>query len=211
VIYKNIFTTYEIAEHCHVTPRTVVQWINEGKLKAYRTPGNHSRIEAQEFLEFLRRYNMPIPSDLISENKNGKKRILIVDDDIGTADAIQRLFKREKIYDLEVALDGFEAGHKFADFKPDLIILDIRMPWLDGYQLCSRIRSNQKNKDVRILFISGLIEQKEIDRIQDSGADDYLAKPFSNEELKNKVMNLLDLNRRAEDKSFVAKVRKSTP
>ena len=199
---KNVFTTYEIAEHCHVTPRTVVQWINEGKLKAYRTPGNHSRIEAEEFLGFLRRYNMPIPPDLMNEKGNGKKRILIVDDDIGTADAIQRLFKREKIYDLEVALDGFEAGHKFADFKPDLIILDIRMPWLDGYQLCSSIRSNQKNKDVRILFISGLIEPKEISRIKESGADEYLSKPFSNEELKKKVMSLLDMNRRAGDKSL---------
>jgi len=193
---KKIFTTYEIAQHCHVTPRTVIQWINEGKLKAFRTPGNHSRIETEEFLDFLHRYHMPIPADVMGDNSGARKRILIVDDDGEVVDSIQRFLKREKIYDLEVAFDGFEAGRKFSDFVPDLIILDIRMKGLDGWQLCSRIRSNPKNKNVKMLLISGLIEDKDISRIQESGADDYLAKPFTNKELRNKVMRLLGLNRR---------------
>jgi len=194
---KKIFTTYEIAQHCHVTPRTVIQWINEGKLKAFRTPGNHSRIETEEFLDFLHRYHMPIPADVMGDNSGARKRILIVDDDGEVVDSIQRFLKREKIYDLEVAFDGFEAGRKFSDFVPDLIILDIRMKGLDGFQLCSSIRGNPKNKNVKMLLISGLIEDKDIRRIRESGADDYLAKPFSNKELRNKVMGLLNLNRRA--------------
>jgi len=197
---EKIFTTYEIAQYCHVTPRTVIQWINEGKLKAFRTPGNHSRIEAEEFLDFLQRYHMPIPSGLMDENSGGKKRILIVDDDKGVVDSIQRFLKREKIYDLEVAFDGFEAGRKFADFNPDLVILDIKMQGLDGYQLCSRIRNDPKNNNVKILLMSGLIEPKAISRVQESGADGYLAKPFSNEELKKKVMGLFGLNRRSGEK-----------
>jgi excisionase family DNA binding protein len=203
-MYKEVLTTYEIAKYCHVTPRTVIQWVNEGKLKAFRTPGNHSRINMGDFLDFLRRYNMPIPSDLTDKNYSGRKRVLIVDDEKGVVDAIQRFLRIEKIYDLEAAFDGFEAGHKFADFKPDLIILDIRMPGLDGYQVCSRIRSDERNRNVKILLISGGFEEKEISRIQELGADDYLAKPFSNEELRIKVMNLLDLNRRAEDKPLAA-------
>ena len=82
-------------------------------------------------------------------------------------------------------------GHKFADFQPDLIILDIRMPQLDGYQVCARIRSNQKDKNVKILLVSGIIGPKEARRIQESGADDYLAKPFSNKDLKIKIEKLL--------------------
>ncbi len=188
---ERIFTTHDIAQYCYVTGRTVVQWINEGKLKAFRTPGNHSRIKAEEFLDFLHRYQMPVPSDLMGNNGTGRKRILIVDDDRGMVDTIQRFLKREKIYDLEVAFDGFEAGHKFADFQPDLIILDIRMPQLDGYQVCARIRSNQKDKNVKILLVSGIIGPKETRRIQESGADDYLAKPFSNKDLKIKIEKLL--------------------
>ena len=107
---EKIFTTHDIAQYCYVTGRTVVQWINEGKLKAFRTPGNHSRIKAEEFLDFLHRYQMPVPSDLMGNNGTGRKRILIVDDDRGMVDTIQRFLKREKIYDLEVAFDGFEAG-----------------------------------------------------------------------------------------------------
>ena len=70
---------------------------------------------------------------------------------------------------MEVAFNGFEAGRKFADFNPDLIILDIKMQGFDGYQLCSRIRSDPKNENVKILLMSGLIEPKAISRVQESG------------------------------------------
>ena len=105
---KKALTTYAIADHCQVTPRTVIQWINEGKLKAYRTPGNHSRVQMEDFLNFLKKYNMPLPVEVIP--KTNKKRVLIVDDDKSMVDVIHRILKREKIYDLEVAYDGFEAG-----------------------------------------------------------------------------------------------------
>ena len=186
---KKALTTYDIADHCQVTPRTVIQWINEGKLKAYRTPGNHSRVQIEDFWDFLKKYNMPFPEDVMFKPK--KKRVLIVDDDKSMVDAIHRVLKKEKIYDLEVAYDGFEAGEKFFVFKPDMVILDIKMPGLDGYQLCSRIRGNQKNKNVRILLISGIIDKKETIRVKESGADDYLAKPFSNKNLKVKIEELL--------------------
>ena len=187
---KKAITTYEAAEYCQVTPRTVIQWINEGKLKAYRTPGNHSRIQVEDFISFLKQYNMPIPSKF-TPGEEDRMRVLIVDDDKSMVDAIHRVLKREKIYDLEMAYDGFEAGEKFSDFKPDLVILDIKMPGLDGHQLCSRIRGNKRNRNVKILLISGVIDHKEVGRIKESGADDYLEKPFSNKDLKIKVEELL--------------------
>ena len=190
-MHRNTLTTYEIAEHCQVTPRTVIQWVNEGKLKAFRTPGNHSRVTFEDFIEFLNRYKMPVPQKL-SALQNDKKRILIVDDDKSMVDSIQRLLIREKIYDLDVAYDGFEAGEKFAIFRPDLVILDIMMPGLDGYKVCSRIRSNPQNKNVKILFISATIDQNAVEEIKKSGADDYLAKPFNTKELKEKIVSLVD-------------------
>ena len=187
---KKAINTYEAAEYCQVTPRTMIQWINEGKLKAYRTPGNHNRIQIEDFIDFLKRYNMPIPSEFTSE-KGDRKRVLIVDDDKRMIDAIQRVLKREKMYDLEIAYDGFEAGEKFSDFKPDLIVLDIRIPGLDGYKLCSHIRSDFKNEKIKILLISGNIGPNEIQQIKKSGADDYLEKPFKNHTLKEKIEELL--------------------
>jgi len=195
---KRALTTYDIANHCQVVPRTVIQWINEGKLKAYRTPGNHSRVQSEDFVEFLKKYKMPLPAETIMPVSN-KKRVLIVDDDKGMVDALQRILKNEKNYDLEIAYNGFEAGEKFSSFKPDLIILDIKMPGLDGFQVCSRIRGNQKSKSVKILLISGNFDPRNIDRVKEVGADDYLEKPFDIKELKEKITHLLGWNRRQED------------
>jgi len=200
---KKILTTYDIARYAQVTPRTVIQWINEGKLKAYRTPGNHSRVTIEEAVSFLRKYRMPVPEELTVEGSEEKKRILIVDDDPGIVESIRRILVREKIYDLACAQDGFEAGEKFASFKPHLIILDIRMPGVDGYKVCSRIRSSQTGDLVKILFVSGFIDEREIGLIQASGADDYLAKPFSNKELTAKITGLFGWNRREGDKSHL--------
>jgi two-component system response regulator VicR len=188
---KKTLTTYGIAEHCQVTPRTVIQWINEGKLKAYRTPGNHSRVSVEDFMDFLRKYNMPIPDDAA---QGDRKRILIVDDDKGMVNAIERFLIREKMYDLQVAYDGFEAGQKFAIFNPDLVILDLKMPGVNGYTLCSNIRKVQKNKDVKIVLISGSIEHESM-QIEEMGADAYLEKPFKIQVLKKNIQMLLTKGR----------------
>lgn len=129
-------TTGEIARYCHVTHRGVLKWVASGKLKAYRTPGNHSRVQLEDFIEFLKKYSMPIPLEVADKLKS-IKRVLIVDDDRGIVHAISRTLKVSNNYEVDVAYDGFEAGQKFSDFKPDLVILDIRMPNLDGYHVCS--------------------------------------------------------------------------
>ena len=198
---KTSLTTKQIAEYCQVTQRTAVQWINEGKLKFFRTLGKHIRVYRKDFVEFLKEYHMPVPEELaVFVETNGKKRILIVDDDKSMVDSIQRFLKRENKYDLEVAYDGFEAGQKFITHRPDLVILDIRMPRVDGYKLCSAMRNNPDNKNVKILIISGLIDAKDKNKIVKLGADDYLEKPFENKQLKAKIDDLLGQNKRAEDK-----------
>ena len=199
---KTSLTTKQIAEYCQVTQRTAVQWINEGKLKFFRTPGKHIRVDRKDFVEFLKEYHMPVPEELaVFVETNGKKRILIVDDDKSMVDSIQRLLKRENKYDLEVAYDGFEAGQKFITHKPDLVILDIRMPRVDGYKLCSAMRDNPENKSVKILIISGLIEIKDKNKIIKLGADDYLEKPFEGKQLKEKIAVLFGWDKREEDKA----------
>lgn len=189
---KKSLTTKDIARHCQVTQRTVVQWISEGKLQCFRTPGKHIRVENNDFLNFLKEYHMPIPAGLnVDLNKSGKKKILIVDDDKSMVDSIQRVLQLENIYDAQVAYDGFEAGQKFITHKPNLVILDIRMPRVDGYKLCSAIRNSPENKDVKILIISGLMSEQDQVKLKALGADDYLQKPFGNNELKSRIAHLV--------------------
>ena len=182
-------TTGEVAQYCHMTHRAVLKWVESGKLKAYRTPGKHSRVDVEDFILFLQQYNMPIPVELRPPALH--KKILIVDDDRGIVHSLQRILMIKNEYNIEVAFDGFEAGKKFARLKPDLIILDICMPGLDGYQVCTHIRSDPNNKNVKILAISGIGETQEIKKIMSLGADDYLEKPFSNKALQEKIKNML--------------------
>ena len=183
-------TTGQIAQFCHVTHRAALKWVASGKLKAYRTPGQHSRIDREDFISFLKTYHMPIPQEL-NAHVPLKKRILVVDDDRGIVHSIQRTLMLGNKYDIAVAFDGFDAGVKFFEFKPDFVILDIRMPGVDGYEVCARIRRDKTNQEVKILAISGMDQKEEIKKIMDLGANDYLAKPFTNKALQEKVKKLL--------------------
>ena len=183
-------TTGQIAQHCNVTHRAVLKWVASGKLKAYRTPGMHSRVNVEDFLQFLQKYQIPVPAEFNSTVV--VKKILIVDDDRGIVHSLQRMLMLENKYNIEVAFDGFEAGKKFAKFKPDFIILDLCMPGLDGYEVCANIRHDPNNKNIKILAISGVNESQEIKKIMDLGADDYLQKPFSNQALQEKIKKMLE-------------------
>ena len=182
-------TTGQIARYCHVTHRGVLKWVESGKLKAYRTPGNHSRVSVEDFLDFLQEYHMPVPADLQANTVLTK--ILIVDDDRSIVHSLRRILMMENKYLIEVAFDGFDAGKKFSIFQPDLIMLDIHMPALDGYQVFNSIRSDPNNKHTKVLIISGVNDPKEIKKIMDLNADGFLQKPFSNEALKKQIKELL--------------------
>ncbi|MCK5580169.1 MAG: response regulator [Candidatus Omnitrophica bacterium] len=189
---KKALTTYEIARYCDVNPRTVTQWISDGKIRAYRTPGNHSRVKRQDFLEFLKEYNIPIPKEFVLKDiQNEKKRILIVDDDENMALSIERTLKIGKEYQLETAFDGFDAGRKVAEFKPDLVILDIKMPGMDGYEVTQRIKKMPQLFNTKIIAISAFFDQDGKNKILSLGANVCLDKPFNKEELLRKIKEIL--------------------
>jgi len=192
-------TAGKIANYCSVSHQAVLRWVRSNKLKTYRTPGKHIRIEVKDFLDFLKKYGMPVPIEL--SGKKQKKRILIVDGD-RTVQSLQQLLVKDEMYDVAVAQDGFIAGQKFCEFKPDLVILDIRISGLDGYELCSRIRNNLNDKDVKIIAISGEVGQEGFDRILKLGADDFLSKPFDNETLELKIKKLLKLKDEKEEEDY---------
>lgn len=191
VMKKKLLTTRNIAEYCDVTIHAVNKWVNAGKLKAYRTPGNHKKISEEKFIEFLQKFNMVIPEDF--ESKMHKmKRILIVDDDKNSVHLIKGLLNKLADYEIKSAYDGFKAGVKYCAFKPDLITLDLKMMGMDGFEVCSYIRNEHKNDDVKILAVSAYLENGNKKRILDLGADDCLSKPFNSQEFRDKVLKLLN-------------------
>ena len=182
-------TTGEIADLCHVHLRTALQWIHDGKLKAYRTPGNHSRVKVEDFIGFLKQYNMPIPETL--SGRGNSRKVLIVDDDENMVSSMRRLFKKEPHFEIEAAYDGFEAGIKLLLFKPDLVILDMKMPGMNGYEVAQKIKHSANCEHTKIIGVSAYFEDIDKERLREVGVECCFDKPFNPGELIEKAKEML--------------------
>lgn len=183
------FGTYEIAEICHVTPSTVGNWIEKGLIPTFTTGGGHRRVWAKDLVSFLKEHNIPIPEKL---KAFAPLQILIVDDEEASRKMVrwitQELYRQAEIHE---AADGFEAGQKIAQLVPALVILDLRLPGIDGFKVCKIIRSDERLKNTKVLAISGLnVKESKKDAIT-AGANDFLGKPFEEQELRERIGTLL--------------------
>jgi DNA-binding response OmpR family regulator len=116
-------------------------------------------------------------------------KILIVDDEPNILLSLEFLFKKEG-YQVFIARDGEEAMGIIEEREPKLVILDIMMPKVDGYEVCRHLKKN--HHDVKVVFLTAKSKHQDIQKGMDLGADLYLTKPFSTKELVNKVKNLIN-------------------
>jgi DNA-binding response OmpR family regulator len=119
------------------------------------------------------------------------KEILIVDDEPSIVVPVQFLMQQQG-YNVLVAEDGHDALDMIYKYQPDLVLLDIMLPGIDGYEVCEIVRLNPKLRDVKIIFLTAKGREVEIAKGLALGADDYITKPFSNAELIAKVKTVLD-------------------
>ena len=185
------FTTGDISRYCHTTVMQINRWIKSGKLRAFRNPGGQHRITREEFRRFLERNEMPVIEDFFKEKL--RKKILVADNDATVVDAISYLLKAQPDnYEVEVSRDGYETLIKAGDFKPDLLILDIMMPKIDGLEVCRRLRQSKDiTQGIKILAITGHSEAYDRDMVLENGANEYLLKPFEKKSLLDYVERLI--------------------
>jgi DNA-binding response OmpR family regulator len=119
------------------------------------------------------------------------KEILIVDDEPSIVIPIQFLMEQQG-YSVLVAENGEDALDVIYKYKPDLILLDIMLPRIDGYEVCEIVRLNPEYRDIKVIFLTAKGREVEIAKGLALGADAYIVKPFSNTELVAKVKELLD-------------------
>jgi excisionase family DNA binding protein len=181
---KSIYTTHEVSRLLHVNPRSVINWIEQSLLPSYRTPGGHRRIRRDDLLAFLRKHQIPTPEALVE----GKFNVLIVDDELEIVDLMKTFLLRQGGYDVATASDGITALLEVGRTKPDLLILDIMIPGVDGIEVCRRIKNNSNNRTI-IIAVSGSAEH-ENDIIR-AGADAFMVKPLDLERLQGEARRLL--------------------
>jgi excisionase family DNA binding protein len=188
---KPVLTVFEASKICRVSPKTITNWIEAGHIPAYKTVGGHRRIKPLDLAAFMKKQGIPIPAPL---EQHGRRRILIVDDDpIIVETIIQALKGDERNYTISSASDGFEAGLKVKEFKPHLMILDIRMPGLRGEAVCRQIKSHPDTRDIRILVLSADLDGETHERMSVSGADVCFSKPLQLPRLRQEVAALFEL------------------
>lgn len=185
---KRPYTTGEVAEFCHVTINAVKKWISSGKLEAFRTPGGHFRVRKDDFLLFLDKYKLNLKEEIFPE----RKRILIIDDEREVVEFIKgALEAMQGGFLIETAGDGHEGLIKVGDFKPELLVLDIRMPKFDGFEVTRRIKGDSNTKDIKILAVTAY-GQADIDKVIERGADVCLPKPIKLKDFQKNVIKLLE-------------------
>jgi excisionase family DNA binding protein len=187
----DIFTVFQASKYCNVSPKTIINWIEAGHIEAYKTVGGHRRIKKSDLESFMRKQGIPIPEEeIISE----RKRILIVDDDpIIVETIVQALEEAEYDYEIVSASDGFEAGLQVNHFKPHLLILDIMMPDIKGYEVCKKIKTNEKTKNTKIIVLSAYLDDEKLKKMKEYGADLCFSKPLPLAQLKEEVAKALGL------------------
>lgn len=184
---KQVLTTGEAAELCRVSQQTIIRCFDSGRLTGFRVPGSRfRRIPRSELIRFMRVNNIPV--DLLDHNR---VRVLVVDDDPSIVRIIEEMLGREERFEIRTASTGYDAGMMTREFRPNIVLLDYMLPDVNGNIVCERIKSDSELSDTKIIIISGVVRQAEIDCLLESGADAFIPKPFQVEELIEKIDGLI--------------------
>ena len=188
---KTIFTTGEAAKICKVSQQTIIRCFDNGSLKGFRVPGSRfRRIPREQLFSFMKENG--IPTDALD---SGKRKILVVDDDEELVELLVDVFERDGRFETRNANNGFGAGMLVKEFRPDLVVLDVMLPDINGKEVCQRVRSDASLESVKIICISGMVEQDKIADLRAVGADDFMHKPFAVDELLERACDLLEIER----------------
>jgi excisionase family DNA binding protein len=186
---KTVFTTGEAAKICKVSQQTIIRCFDSGQLKGFRVPGSRfRRIPRDQLYSFMR--DNGIPTDALD---SGKRKILVVDDDEDLVELIVDQLERDGRFEVRSVNNGFGAGMQIKEFRPDLVVLDVMLPDINGIEVCRLVRGDKTMDDVRIICISGMVEEDKIQQLRDAGANDFLKKPFDVEMLNDRICQLLDV------------------
>ncbi|MFH1368402.1 MAG: response regulator [Elusimicrobiota bacterium] len=200
--HKNLLKISEIAREAGVLPSTVRYYTDMGLLNVSgETPGGHRLYERDFTLQAISKIQFLSQQGLTMEDIKreldstvGKKKILVIDDEPEVGNFVSELIKTHfPDFEVKIVYDGFTAGRILNEFLPDLIVLDLMLPGINGFDVCKQIRSSKYFSNIKILAVTGYDSAENKQKIISCGADDYLAKPMDLKILEEKIISLLQL------------------
>jgi CheY-like chemotaxis protein len=173
----------ETAEIFKVTPASLRGWTSKGIIRAEITQGGHRRYPLSEVFRLAQNKGVYLERSLFTSIK-----LLIIDSEIehgrGMRESLKSVFG---ISDIEVAQEGFMAGYLLTQFKPDVVLLDLEMPGIDGAHVCDFIKHDYRTRFIRVIAMSSSYSAQQQQKIMRLGAETCLYKPFSTDHLKQAI------------------------
>lgn len=186
---KQVFTTGEAADICKLSQQTIIRCFDSGRLQGFRVPGSRfRRIPRDGLIRFMRENNIPI-----DRLDSGKRRVVVVDDDPQMIELFLEVLGSDNRIDIRTATTGYDAGVVTQQFKPHLMILDYMLPDVNGNVVCKTVREQPELSGMKIIIVSGVVNQDEIADLLRAGADEFVKKPFNIEKLLERVHALLEI------------------
>ena len=189
MIYRKPLSVGQVAEICRVSKKTVLNWIYDGGLKAFTTYGGHYRVWPTNIKKFLDETHMDIPFDFVDERTT---HVLIIDDENDYAQMLKNAIVAE-LPGVEVTTtdDGYEGLMLIGEIKPQLVILDIKMPRLDGFQVLELLKARKADHDTKVVVVSGYLDQATKAQLAKTVADYSLDKLSDINTLVKTIVDLL--------------------
>lgn len=189
----DILTTFQAARLCGVSHKSIERWIDAGFLRGFRTPGGHRRVHRADLLEFIqKRRTTERAGESVAPPSAELPRVLVVDDD----DTIRELFVEffrttaHGKYQIDVASSGYEAGVKVERFNPHIVLLDLMMDDLDGFEVCRKLRNDPAHATTIVVAVTGSAEAAQ--QAEDSGMFHRIVlKPIKMSNVKDVIDTLL--------------------
>jgi CheY-like chemotaxis protein len=180
---KNVLTTGDVAKICHVAPRTVSKWFDNGQLKGYRIPGSKDRrIPLCELIRFMKVHNMPTEDLSV-----GKIRILIADSNEKTAATLADMLQSRAGYEVQIVRNNFQTGTCVQKFSPHVLLLSLLAEDIDAAGVCRGIRENEDIQTIKVIALANRLNDSEEAALMQKGFDGYVSFSDDVTELVRKI------------------------